>query len=688
LVCASFISGTFGQTSWSSQDIGNPAIAGSASATASGFTITAGGSDIWGTADQFYFVYQQISGDVDVRARVDSITYSSSWAKAGVMIRGSLAADAAHGFTLVSAGKGTAFQRRTLAGGSSTSTGGVVAAAPEWVRLVRQGSTVSSYTSPDGVAWTLISSDTIQLPTVTYVGLAVSSHNTSGATTASLSQISVMPVGLPAGQQDADIGSPPLPGAAAYSNGTYRIHAAGADIWGTADQFNYVYQPITGDVDVSVRINSITFADKWSKAGVMIRESLAAGSAQASAFVSAGRGYAFQRRLVTGGTSVSTAGTSSAPPGWLRLTRSGSLVSAYQSTDGQSWTAIGSDSIPMAATVYVGIAATSHSTTAATDVSADTLTIAQASPSANQPPTVSITSPASGATFTAPATITIAANAADPENQLTRVEFYNGTALLGSAAAAPYSFTWSSVPAGTYSLSAVAYDAGGASTRSTAVSVTVSAANQPPTVSLTSPANGAAFVAPASISIAANAADPENQLARVEFYNGSALLATDTTAPYAFTWSSVPAGSYTLTAVAYDAAGASTRSAAVSVSVGSAANQPPTVSLTSPANGASFTAPASISIAANAADPENQLSRVEFLQRHRAARHRHDGAVLVHLVVGPGGHVFVDRGRLRRRRSQHPIRGRERDGHCHEPVADGAAGGRHRLPNAGRRDDV
>jgi hypothetical protein len=194
---------------------------------------------------------------------------------------------------------------------------------------------------------------------------------------------------------------------------------------------------------------------------------------------------------------------------------------------------------------------------------------------ANQPPAVSLTAPANGASYTAPASITISANASDPENQLTRVDFYNGSTLLGSDTTAPYSFSWSNVAAGTYSLSAIARDAAGLTKQSTAVSVTVSPANRPPTVSLTSPTSGASFVAPASITISANASDPENQLTRVDFYNGSTLLGSDTTAPYSFAWSNVPAGTYSLNAVARDAAGLSTQSVSVSVTV-NAVTAPPT----------------------------------------------------------------------------------------------------------------
>jgi hypothetical protein len=74
----------------------------------------------------------------------------------------------------------------------------------------------------------------------------------------------------------------------------------------------------------------------------------------------------------------------------------------------------------------------------------------------------------------------------------------------------------------------------------------------------------------------ANATDPENQLASVEFFNGTTLLGTDTTAPYSFTWSSVPAGTYSLTAKAHDTCGLHTTSAAVTITVTAAGGEPPT----------------------------------------------------------------------------------------------------------------
>lgn len=189
----------------------------------------------------------------------------------------------------------------------------------------------------------------------------------------------------------------------------------------------------------------------------------------------------------------------------------------------------------------------------------------------NQPPTVALTSPTSGTAYTAPATVNLAANAADSDGTVSKVEFYNGSTLLGTDTSAPYTYSWANVGAGSYTVTAKAYDNGGLSTTSSPVTFTVSSGgtggNLPPTVALTSPAAGSSYTAPASIAIAANAADSDGTVSKVEFYNGSTLLGTDTTAPYTYTWSNVALGSYTLTAKAYDNSGAATTSSPVTVTI-------------------------------------------------------------------------------------------------------------------------
>ncbi|HYE73165.1 MAG TPA: Ig-like domain-containing protein, partial [Blastocatellia bacterium] len=232
---------------------------------------------------------------------------------------------------------------------------------------------------------------------------------------------------------------------------------------------------------------------------------------------------------------------------------------------------------------------------------------------ANQAPTVSITSPLSGATFTAPANITINANASDSDGSISQVEFYQGSTLLGTDTTSPYSFAWNNVAAGSYSLTAKAKDNAGAVTTSSAISITVNApppsANQPPTVSITSPANNATFTAPANITIDANASDSDGSISQVEFYQGSTLLGTDTNSPYSFAWNNVAAGSYSLTAKAKDNAGAVTTSSAINITVNAATSTPPPSSRTSTnvAVGKTVTASASASNLSKVTDGEVKI---------------------------------------------------------------------------------
>ncbi len=198
----------------------------------------------------------------------------------------------------------------------------------------------------------------------------------------------------------------------------------------------------------------------------------------------------------------------------------------------------------------------------------------------NNPPTVSITSPANGASFAAGSNIAIQANAADSDGTISKVEFFQGATKLGEDTTGPYSITWNNVSAGSYTLSARATDNGGAATTSSAVNITVTApTNAPPTVSLTSPTNGATFTAPATVSLAATAQDTDGTITKVEFFQGATKLGEDTTSPYTLTWTNVPAGSYSLTAKATDNGGAVAISSAVSITVNASGSSVPTSGL-------------------------------------------------------------------------------------------------------------
>ncbi len=186
----------------------------------------------------------------------------------------------------------------------------------------------------------------------------------------------------------------------------------------------------------------------------------------------------------------------------------------------------------------------------------------------DSPPVVTLTQPTDGATFNQPATVNLTATASDADGTVTKVEFFNGGAKLGEDTTAPYSFSWSGVVAGTYTLTARATDDLGATTTSAAATIRVSAnTNTAPTANITSPADGAVFAWKPTITVTASAIDSDGTVTKVEFRDGTSVLGQDTNAPYSFTWRNVPQGSHVLTVRATDNAGGVTTSSPVGITV-------------------------------------------------------------------------------------------------------------------------
>ena len=169
---------------------------------------------------------------------------------------------------------------------------------------------------------------------------------------------------MPDGWAGADVGPVGLSGSATYNNGTYTLQGAGADIYNNSDAFQFAYTQLSGDGTIIARVASLTNTDANSKAGIMIRDTLAANAKEASVVVTPSNGIKFLRRTSTGGSTSSTTVSSLKAPMWLKLVRSGSTFTSYYSTNGTSWTLIGSQTISMGTTVYIGLAVTAHKTTA------------------------------------------------------------------------------------------------------------------------------------------------------------------------------------------------------------------------------------------------------------------------------------------------------------------------------------
>lgn len=554
------------QSPWLHQDVGAVGLAGDATLDAGVFNLTGSGTDIWDYADGFHFVHQPWTGDGEIIARVNSVANTDPWAKAGVMFRQSLDTGSAHAFMAVTPGNGSAFQRRPAANTFSLHTPGAFIAAPYWVRLVRVGDQFTGYISADGVSWTLVGTDVVPMTTTLYVGLAVTAHNNALLTSANISDVTVRrplpevvltsptngavftapatvtvsadvaanghgiatvqffagekmieevffppysitwssvsagsyaltaqvitfeelsvtsaPVKLtvneplPAPWQNQDVGAVGQLGSATHQSGAFTIAGGGADIWDLADGFHMVHQTWTGDVEIIARVASLTNTDPWAKAGVMIRETLAAGSRHAFMCVTPGNGSAFQRRIATDGVSTHTAGPAVTAPYWVRLVRIGSAVQGFISANGTTWTLVGSETLAMNASLSVGLAVTAHNNALLNTSVLDNVLVRRPLPS------VAITAPVNGAVFVAPATINIAASVSSNGNAIASVQFYSNGVLVGEDAVPPYTLSRTGVAAGNYALAARAVFDNGRAVTSSVVSIVVVAPPSAPT---------------------------------------------------------------------------------------------------------------------------------------------------------------------------------------------------------------
>jgi RHS repeat-associated protein len=195
-----------------------------------------------------------------------------------------------------------------------------------------------------------------------------------GSQTANSSSFTVTT--LPSGWSDGDVGSVGVTGSGGYASGTFTVKGAGVGIYGTADAMNFAYQPLSGDGTIVARL--VSLVGTGAQIGVMIRETLNANAA--NAFTASYYTYCYYfDRLSTGANTSSQSGTNGALPFWVKLVRSGSSFTHYQSADGMNWTQIGtSQTISMAQNVYVGLAVSSDNNSSLATATFDSVSISSA----------------------------------------------------------------------------------------------------------------------------------------------------------------------------------------------------------------------------------------------------------------------------------------------------------------------
>ena len=298
--------------------------------------------------------------------------------------------------------------------------------------------------------------------------------------------------------------------------------------------------------------------------------------------------------------SFAITATASDPDGTItkvEFYRSGALLGADATTPyAWSWAAVPVGTYTLTAKAYDNAGASTVSAPVTVQVKSNT------------PPTVTLASPPNNSTFVAPAAILLSATTGDVDGKVAKVDFLRaGSTLIATLTAAPFSYTWANVAAGTYSLTARATDDKGAITTSAVVTAKV---NNPPNVTITAPANNAVVVAPATVTIQASASDSDGTIAKVEFLQNGALLGSDATSPYSFAWANPVPGSYALTARATDNLGATRVSTPVNISV--KVNQAPAAALTAPAGDVQRFMGTTLALAASASDPDGTVTKVEF----------------------------------------------------------------------------
>ncbi len=183
-----------------------------------------------------------------------------------------------------------------------------------------------------------------------------------------LAAITISPAfALPLPWQAVDVGNVSIAGSASATNGLFTVTGAGT-LSGSSDSFRFLYQPMSGNGEVRAQVNSIQGTNSGARAGVMIRETLTAGSRYAFiGLAPSGKVYT-QRRSKTAGSTSSSGSTALGllPNLWVRVVRTSNTFYCYESTDGVNWVQVAYPSITMATSVYAGIAVASGSTTTMT----------------------------------------------------------------------------------------------------------------------------------------------------------------------------------------------------------------------------------------------------------------------------------------------------------------------------------
>ncbi|HUR35139.1 MAG TPA: hypothetical protein VM032_15150 [Vicinamibacterales bacterium] len=370
-----------GPDGWVTTDVGNVGLPGETTAvSATQIMVSGAGDDIWGARDAFHFVFQAAPGDVDVITRVDSVSASNAFAKAGVMMRAGVAPSAAHVVLDAKPGGGLEFMTRSADGSSTQYLAGTAASFPVWLKLSHLGDRVAAAYSSDGVRWTALGATS--LASVAYAGIVTTSHSMAAINEARFSNSSIQQPVAPASVawKQADVGLVGSPGDSVLQPGRMAVSGAGADIWGRADAFHFVYQPLAGDSSLVARVSSLENSNTFAKAGLMFRNGIGADAAHVILDVRPNGEVEFMSRAANAGETSYLGGRQTGIAVWLMLVRRGNTFLGYSSADGGNWSPIGSTVTMLDGAAFAGLVVTSHDAGSVTHAEFESIAVTEGVP--------------------------------------------------------------------------------------------------------------------------------------------------------------------------------------------------------------------------------------------------------------------------------------------------------------------
>ena len=400
-------------------------------------------------------------------------------------------------------------------------------------------------------------------PTAGAYSLTARAFDATGATVSDPVAISVvkLPYELAAPWLQADIGPTAAPGAATITGASpaarsFQVSGSGAGLSGGQDVCHTVYQPLNVDGTITARVASVGGP---GAAGLFLRDSLAADAPCAAVLVSSSGAVTFSSRPAAGASSTTSDPTSVTLPHWLRLKRDGDTFSAYHSTDGATWSQIGTNvMIGMGSTPDLGMAAFSGN--ANSTISAVFTNVSATSPLLT--PGSYFRTPYDGDAFTLGQSIKLQIEKPrSADDYFTGIQFFDDGAPIAPESTGRIA-TWTPTRTGAHQVTAVIREHGGM-TGSIPITIYINPAGAKyATVDITEPLSGECLAAPCDLSVTASvAAATGTTVNRVEFYSGKSLIGAVTQPPYSVALKDIqPGNRYTVSARTIDNFGTVTHS--------------------------------------------------------------------------------------------------------------------------------